>query len=67
MSLNRFTLLLLILVFASVTALAQDTKTYSKDGLSFNYPNGWTLHDDTNSEAAPKPTQQPSPQPSSTP
>lgn len=51
MTLNRFTLHLLIMVFASVTALAQDAKTYSKDGLSFNYPNGWTLHDDTNDDA----------------
>ena len=51
MNRKSFTLLLLILVFTSVTALAQDAKTYSKDGLSFNYPNGWTLHDDTNSDA----------------
>jgi hypothetical protein len=28
-----------------------DTKTFNAGGLSFNYPNGWTLHDDTNSDA----------------
>lgn len=54
MNSTRFTLNVLIVLFVSATSLAQtasDAKTFSKDGLSFNYPNGWTLHDDTNSDA----------------
>jgi hypothetical protein len=34
-----------------VAQTASDSKTFSANGLSFNYPNGWTLHDDTNSDA----------------
>jgi hypothetical protein len=26
-------------------------KTFNANGVSFNYPDGWTLHDDTNSDA----------------
>ena len=44
-------LLLSLLVFAFTVQTAADTKTFNKDGLSFNYPNGWTVHDDTNSDA----------------
>lgn len=39
----------------SISALAQtpaaDGKQLSKDGLSFNYPNGWTLVDESNADA----------------
>jgi hypothetical protein len=45
----RWFLLFLVLIFASQTAA--DNKSFSANGLSFNYPNGWTLHDDTNSDA----------------
>jgi hypothetical protein len=54
MNLTRFGLHLLLLVFLSVTSVAQtasDAKNFSASGLSFNYPNGWTLQDDTNSDA----------------
>jgi hypothetical protein len=50
----KLTLHLLIVLFVSVTSLSQtasESKTFSAGGLSFNYPNGWTLHDDTNSDA----------------
>lgn len=44
-----------LLVLWSMSALAQtpppDGKQLSKDGLSFNYPNGWTLVDDSNADA----------------
>jgi hypothetical protein len=48
---NLRVLLLSVLVFTVGMQTASDTKTFTKDGLSFNYPNGWTLHDDTNSDA----------------
>jgi hypothetical protein len=50
----KLTLNLLIVFFASVISVVQtasDSKTFSANGLSFNYPNGWTLQDDTNSDA----------------
>jgi hypothetical protein len=28
-----------------------DTKAFNASGVSFDYPNGWVLHDDTNSDA----------------
>ena len=50
----KLALYLSILLLLSVTSLSQtasDNKTFNSGGLSFNYPNGWTLHDDTNSDA----------------
>lgn len=44
-------LFLVFLVFVFVVQTAADTKNFNANGLSFNYPNGWTLHDDTNSDA----------------
>jgi hypothetical protein len=51
----------LTLLFVSIIAMvllvgagsAQDanTKHFAKDGLSFDYPNGWTIIDDSNSDA----------------
>jgi hypothetical protein len=44
-----------LLALWSMSALAQtpatDGKQLSKDGLSFNYPNGWTLVDESNADA----------------
>ena len=44
-----------LLAMWSMSALAQtpaaDGKQLSKDGLSFNYPNGWTLVDESNADA----------------
>lgn len=44
---------ILILVFASVISLAQtaDVKNFNGGGVSFDYPNGWVLQDDSNSDA----------------
>lgn len=44
----------IVLVVVSVLSVVQtntDTKTFSSGGVSFDYPNGWVLHDDTNSDA----------------
>ena len=35
----------------SVVQTASEVKTFSANGLSFDYPTGWVLHDDTNSDA----------------
>ena len=44
-----------LLALWPTSALAQtpaaDDKQLSKDGLSFNYPNGWTLVDESNADA----------------
>ena len=44
-----------LLAVWSISALAQtpaaDAKQLSKDGLSFSYPNGWTLVDESNADA----------------
>ena len=43
---RTITLRLLAITFACcLTAVAQTNKTFTKDGLSFDYPDGWTLHD----------------------
>ena len=34
-----------------VGVAAQNNKHFTKDGLSFDYPDGWTLTDDSNSDA----------------
>ena len=41
----------LLLVFLFVLQTPTDTKNFNASGLSFNYPNGWTIHDDSNSDA----------------
>ena len=38
-------------MFALAQTPAADGKQLSKDGLSFNYPNGWTLVDESNTDA----------------
>lgn len=43
---------LIAIVFACcVVAVAQTPKNLTKDNLSFDYPDGWTLSDDSNSDA----------------
>ena len=41
--------------YVPCSALAQtpatDAKQFAKDGLSFSYPNGWTLEDESNDDA----------------
>lgn len=53
MNLARFAFSLLVLSVLSVSSVAQtaDTKNFNGNGLSFDYPNGWVLNDDTNSDA----------------
>jgi hypothetical protein len=41
-----------ILLVAALTAHAQTpTQHYDKDGLTFDYPNGWTLNDESDKDA----------------
>ena len=43
---------LVAILFICVTLTsAQTSKTFSKDNLSFDYPEGWTLTDDSNDDA----------------
>lgn len=45
---------MLVLVIGSVIVAAQtssDNKEFNKDGLTFSYPNGWTMQDTSNSDA----------------
>lgn len=44
--------LFIVVLLFSLTALAQgDTKRFDKDGLAFNYPNGWAVEDGSNQDA----------------
>ncbi len=43
-----------LLAMSTMPAVAQtpaDAKQFTKDGLSFSYPNGWTLKDESNDDA----------------
>jgi len=52
MNLSRIGFSLLVLFVLSVLSVGQtDTKNYNNDGLSFDYPNGWVLQNDTNADA----------------
>lgn len=48
---KRISNLLAILFACCVLASAQASKNFTKDNLSFDYPDGWTLADDTNEDA----------------
>ena len=48
---KRISNLVAILFVCCVVASAQAAKNFTKDNLSFDYPDGWTLVDDTNSDA----------------
>lgn len=50
-SLAAIALLAMWSMFALAQTPAADGKQLSKDGLSFNYPNGWTLVDESNADA----------------
>ena len=43
--------LLSVFFLLSVVQTASEVKTFSANGLFFDYPTGWVLHDDTNSDA----------------
>lgn len=52
MDLRTLQLICLITVCAFITVAQTGTgKQFSKDGLSFDYPAGWTLQDDSNGDA----------------
>lgn len=55
MILTRKSFQLLLLIVASCVAVSAQTagndKQFSKDGLTFDYPTGWTLQDDSNRDA----------------
>lgn len=51
---NLFVLTVLLLlcgVSASAQTAAGDNKEFNKDGLSFNYPNGWAFNDNSDKDA----------------
>ena len=43
--------LVAIVFVCCLVASGQTPKNFTKDGLSFDYPDGWTLTDDTNADA----------------
>ncbi len=51
----NFIQLIALLLFCGLCASAQttpaDAKEFNKDGLSFNYPSGWSFNNNTNSDA----------------
>ena len=53
MNLKRFLFPLFCLSVLSVLSVAQtsDLKTFNANGVSFDYPDGWVVHDDSNSDA----------------
>jgi hypothetical protein len=55
-SFSNFFQLFLLLLLCGVSALAQtpaapETKQFTKDGLSFNYPAGWSANDNSNADS----------------
>jgi len=49
---NNFMLSFSVLAICSAAVYAQtDAKNFTKNGLSFDYPAGWSLQDDTNDDA----------------
>jgi len=47
----QLTLVALLLCCVLVTAQTPDSKSFAKDGLSFDYLNAWQLQDDSNGDA----------------
>jgi len=53
-SARNFLQLIALLLFCGLTVSAQtpgDAKAFSKDGLSFSYPSGWSFNDTSNTDA----------------
>jgi hypothetical protein len=48
---NRISTLVAIFFAACLFAAAQTPKNFTKDNLSFDYPEGWTVQDDSNDDA----------------
>lgn len=54
MKLNSFTYYFLVLSVLSVLSVAQTastTRNFNANGVSFDYPDGWTIYDDSNPDA----------------
>jgi hypothetical protein len=49
--LKRTMQLVVLIALGSIVVAAQDSKNFSKDGLSFDYAPGWSLVDNSNSDA----------------
>jgi hypothetical protein len=43
--------LVCLLALTALSAQTGDAKQFTKDGLTFDYPNGWSLQDDSNGDA----------------
>ena len=48
---NRISTLVIVFFAACMVVAAQTPKNFTKDNLSFDYPNGWTVQDDSNNDA----------------
>ena len=48
---TRISTLAAIFFAACIVATAQTSKNFTKDNLSFDYPEGWTVQDDSNNDA----------------
>jgi hypothetical protein len=48
---TRISTLVVIFIAACLFSAAQTPKTFTKDNLSFDYPDGWTVQDDSNNDA----------------
>ena len=46
-----FQVVVLPLTLLSLVQTTSDVKNFNSGGVSFDYPNGWVLHDDSNSDA----------------
>lgn len=51
MNLRFVSLSLLLLSVLSVAQTASSLKTFNANGVSFDYPDGWTIYDDSNPDA----------------
>jgi len=51
MKLIRILQLSAILIASSAATMAQEPKSFSKDGLAFSYPSGWILQDGSSNDA----------------
>jgi hypothetical protein len=47
----KLTCVVAAIVLTGIVALAQTGQTFNANGVSFNYPDGWTIYDDSNPDA----------------
>ena len=49
---RRYSLLLAVLLVSALSATAQtDSKQFTKEGLTFNYPSNWLFNDTSNADS----------------